>query len=57
MLKFCIKQVDKGQISTNDSSVSSLSFALMKGLMLKMSASLYLHGGNLTLVNLFDTKV
>ena len=56
-LKFCIKQVDRGQICTETRvTFQELSFRSDEGLTLEMSASLSLHGGNLTFINLFDTK-
>ena len=56
-LKFCIKQVDKGQVCTETRVMfQELTFRSDEGLTLEVSASLSLDGGNLTFINLFDTK-
>ena len=51
-----MKQVDEGQISTmkiTKRTFRTLALRHSEGLMLELSTSLSLHGGNLTLINLF----
>ena len=69
-LTFFIKQLEKSQISTVPEEVTKLAFRAVRpfvgaslrqrssdeGLTLEMSASLSLHGGSFTIINLFDAK-